>query len=104
MLVGVNATADATKRLSVTSRAALFNAETDDLRLTLNKVAAGDSASALFQTGWSGRAEFGTTGDDDFHVEASPDGAAWTEALVIDKGDGTLSLVSGSIGTPDKAW
>jgi len=62
-LVGVNATADTTNRLSVTAPAALFNAETDDFNAKLNKVAAGDTASFQFQQGFTTYAEFGLTGE-----------------------------------------
>ena len=40
-------------------------------------------ASFLFQTDYSGRAEFGLAGDDDFHVKVSPDGSSWVEALHV---------------------
>jgi hypothetical protein len=91
-LVGVNATADATNRLAVKSPAALFDQESGDHRLKINKAAAGDTASLLFQSGYSGRAEFGLAGDDDWHVKVSPDGAAWVEALKVDAATGRVSL------------
>lgn len=68
-LVGVNATADTTNRLAVSSPATLFSHEGAGHQLKVNKNVAGDTASLLYQTGFSGRAEFGTTGDDDFHVK-----------------------------------
>ncbi len=91
-LVGVNATADTTNRLSVASPAALLNHEGNGHQLKINKNAAGDTASLLYQTGFSGRAEFGTTGDDDFHVKVSPDGSTFHEAIVVDKDTGAVSL------------
>ncbi len=89
-LVGVNATADATNRLSVSSPASLFNHEGAGHQLKINKDAAGDTASVLFQTDFSGRAEFGLAGDDDFHVKVSPDGSIWHEAIVIDRASGRV--------------
>lgn len=89
--LGINAAADTTNRLSVTSPAVLLNGETDDIQLKLNKQDAGDSASVLFQTGFSGRAEFGLTGDDDFHMKVSPDGGVYYDAVVIDKDTGDIS-------------
>ena len=74
-LWGVNATADATTRLAVSAAASLFNHAGADHRLELNKAAACDTASLLFQTGWSGRAEIGLAGDDDLHVKVSADGS-----------------------------
>ena len=91
-MVGVNATADATNRLTVKSPATLFDEETGDHRLKINKAAAGDTASLVFQSGYSGRAEFGLAGDDDWHVKVSADGAAWTEALTVDRATGRVRL------------
>jgi len=63
-----------------------------DLRVKLNKEAAGDTASLLLQSGHSGRAEIGLTGDDDLHIKVSPDGAAWHEAILIDRATGEVSF------------
>lgn len=90
--LGINATADTTNRLAVSSAAILFNHAGDGVQLKLNKDGAADTASILFQTGFSGRAEMGTTGDDDFHFKVSPDGAAFHEAILIDKDTGAVSL------------
>lgn len=89
---GVNATADTTNRLAVSSDASLFNHAGSDHRLKLNKAAAGNTASVLFQSNWSGRAEFGLAGNDDFRVKVSPDGSAWHDALAIDAASGGTSL------------
>lgn len=82
-LVGVNATADTTNRLSVSSPATLFNHDGAGHQLKLNKAGAAQTASHLFQTAFSGRAEIGTTGDDNFHIKVSSDGSIWREALVV---------------------
>jgi len=89
---GVNATPDTTNRLAVSSPASLFNHVGNGHQVKLNKAAAGDTASFLFQTGFSGRAEIGLTGDDNFHFKVSPDGAAWTDAIVIDRTTGAVAL------------
>ncbi|CAN0437397.1 unnamed protein product, partial [Scytosiphon promiscuus] len=49
-------------------------------------------ASLLFQTNYSGRAEFGLTGDDDFHMKVSPDGTTFYDGIVIDKDTGTVTF------------
>ena len=90
--LGVNATADDTNRLAVSSPATLFNHAGGDHRLKLNKNAPGDTASLLYQSNWSGRAEMGLTGSDDFRINVSGDGAAWKPALVIDRMSGAVSL------------
>ncbi len=93
-LFGVNTTADVTNKLSVASDAALFShdsAGTGDMRIKVNKSATAKTASHLFQVGFSGRAEFGLTGDDDFHLKVSPDNFTTTyEALRVDKDKGDL--------------
>ena len=91
-LLGVNTSADTTNRLSVKSPASLFDHAGSDHRVTVNKAAGADTASLLFQTGYSGRAEFGTVGDDNFRIKVSPDGAAWTDALTIDKATGRVGV------------
>ena len=91
-LLGVNATADATNRLAVASEAALFNNAGGDMRLTLNKAAAGDDTSLTMQTAFSTRAQIGLTGDDDLHVKVSADGATFTEALTVDRATGDVRI------------
>ena len=89
---GVNATADTTNRLALSSDASLFNHAGGDHRLKINKNAAGNTASLLFQSNWSGRAEFGLAGDDDFRLKVSADGSAWHDALAIDRASGGVAL------------
>jgi hypothetical protein len=91
-LLGVEATADSTNRLSVSSPAALFNHAGNGVQVKLNKNAASDTASFLYQTDWSGRAELGTAGDDNFHFKVSADGSSWTDALVIDRSSGLATV------------
>jgi hypothetical protein len=93
--VGINASADETNKLAIASAASLFNHAGNGHQQKINKAAAGDTASVLYQTGFSGRAEMGTTGDDDFHFKVSPDGSAWNEAILIDKDTGEVSFPSG---------
>jgi hypothetical protein len=99
-LLGVNAIADATNKLSVASSAVLFNNVGNGVQVKVNKNAAADTASFLFQTNFSGRAEFGTTGDDDFHFKVSADGSAWFEALIINRTNGVISLPQGLSAFP----
>jgi len=90
--VGVNASFDETNRLVVSALATLLTHEGAGHQLKINKAAAGDTASLLFQTDWSGRAEMGTAGNDDFTVKVSPDGSAWHEALVLDRTNGNAVM------------
>jgi hypothetical protein len=97
--LGVNATADDTNRLSVRSAAALFSAipaadgGSGDMRFVIDKEADADTASLIFQSAWSGRAEIGLAGDTDLVVKVSADGSTWTEAIRIDKTTGHATIL-----------
>lgn len=95
---GINAVADHVNRLAVAAPATLLNHEGAGHQLKINKSVSGDTASLLFQTGFSGRAEMGTGGDDDFRVKVSPDGSNWIEAMVIERATGAVRLP----GTPGR--
>jgi hypothetical protein len=82
-LLGVNTSADDTNKLAVAATAVLFTHIGAGIQHKLNKKASGDTASFLFQTNWSGRAEIGLTGDDNFHFKVSPDGGVWHDALIL---------------------
>jgi hypothetical protein len=95
-LLGIGTTADATNPFSAKLNKALWTAKTaaeggdGDLRYTMNKEAAADVLSLLLQRGFSGRAELGLIGDDDFTLKVSPDGSTWHTGLVVDKDDGRV--------------
>jgi hypothetical protein len=97
-LVGVNATADTTNRLAVSSPATLFNHAGAGHQAKINKNAATDTASILFQTGFSGRAEMGTTGSDDYAFKVSPDGATWFDVIQINRANGVVTFPNTSLG------
>ncbi len=90
--LGVSATPDATNRLAVSSPATLLNHAGAGHQLKLNKATVADTASLLFQTGFSARAEIGTAGADDFSVKVSADGAAFNTALVAAAASGEVTL------------
>lgn len=99
--LGINATADDTNRLAVRSPAVLLDHAGGGHQVKVNKAAAGDTASVLFQTGYSGRAEFGTTGSDGFEIKVSPDGASWFQAMIVDAATGGVTFPnSGLVGQP----
>lgn len=81
--LGINTTADSTNRLSVNSDAVLFNHNGTTSQIKVNKNATANTASHLFQVGFSGRAEFGLIASDDFLMKTSPDGSAFTTGLTI---------------------
>lgn len=91
-LLGVNATADVANKLTVSSAATLLNHTGAGHQLKINKNGIGDTASVLFQTNFHGRAEFGLTGDDHFHLKVSADGIAWHEAMVVNADTGHVTF------------
>ncbi|MGN6311146.1 MAG: DUF2793 domain-containing protein [Xanthobacteraceae bacterium] len=96
--LGVNTTASTPNLLSVKSNAALLTAITTadggsgDARLQIAKEATGNTASVVFSDNYSGRAEFGLTGDDHFRLKVSPNGASWQSAFTIDKTTANVSF------------
>ncbi len=94
---GVNAEGDATNRLTVKSDAVLHSHDdvtpgSGDVRHVLNKADSAGTASFVFQSDYSGRAELGLTGSDDFAFKVSPDGVTFHEALRIDRNTGAVTL------------
>ena len=75
--VGINTIADATNRLSISAPATLLSHEGGGHQIKVNKAAAGDTASLLFQSNWSGHAEMGLNGSNHWSLKISPDGVSW---------------------------
>ncbi|MEC7761059.1 MAG: DUF2793 domain-containing protein [Pseudomonadota bacterium] len=100
--VGVNTTSDATNRLAVSAPATLLNHEGAGHQLKINKAALSDTASLLFQTNWSGRAEMGLAGNDAFSIKVSADGSAWAEVLNVGPSDGVVTTgnMVGTVANP----
>lgn len=95
LTLGVNTSADTTNRLSVASDATLLSHAGSNHRLKVNKAADTDTASLLFQSGFTGHAEMGLTGGTDFALRVSADGSTFTDALSADAATGTLSAPAG---------
>ncbi len=101
-LLGVGATADATNPLLAKLNGAAFTAlrategGSGDLRVKLDKEQASATASQIYQTNWSGRAETGLMGDDRYRIKVSPDGASWKEALNVDPATGRVFFPNGA--------
>ncbi len=108
--LGVGVVADASHPLSAKLNGALFTALSSaeggsgDLRLTLNKSSAANTASQIYQDGYSGRAETGLCGDDHFHVRVSSDGAVWRDAINVDPATGLVSFPAGVAGGLNTIW
>ncbi|MDH6295725.1 Protein of unknown function [Agrobacterium fabrum] len=91
--LGIGTDADANNRMALASPASLFTHAQNDgsHRLTVNKAGKADTASLLFQSGWSGRAELGLAGSDGFSIKTSRDGTSWHTALLC-SGEGRVSM------------
>jgi hypothetical protein len=102
-LLGVGTTADSGNPFSAKLNNALWVAKTvaeggdGNLRYKLSKESASKTLSFLLQDNFSGRAEFGLTGDDDFHFKVSANGSAWVDALRLDKTTGLMTHADGVV-------
>ncbi|GAA5666651.1 hypothetical protein Brsp07_05167 [Brucella sp. NBRC 14130] len=93
-MLGVHATADAVNRLAISSDASLFNHAGAGHQVKVNKQAVTDTASLLYQTNWTGFAEMGLNGSNDFSVKVSSDTGQWREAIRIDHATGNVAVGS----------
>lgn len=93
--LGVSADADDINRLTVSSDASLFDNAGAGHQVKVNKAAAGNTASLLFQTGYSGRAEMGTVGSDAFTIKVSPDGTTFLTGMTIEPATGKVVAAHG---------
>ena len=83
------AVTDDHNRLAVQAGGSLFNHDGDNHRLAINRNTAVDTASILFQTGFSGNAEIGLAGDGSWRLKLSGDGVSWTTVLAAHPGGTT---------------
>lgn len=90
--MAINGTVNADKRLAVTADRSLFNHEGNGHQITVNKSKPSDTASFLFQSNFSGRAEIGTTGDENLHIKVSPSDSNWMQALTVDSQTGAVKM------------
>ncbi|MEM9333057.1 MAG: DUF2793 domain-containing protein [Pseudomonadota bacterium] len=86
--LGINGEASQSERFVVQSDSVLFNHDGTDHRMKLNKKSVPDIASIILQTNFSGRAELGLSGDDDFTLRVSEDGVQWQDAVRINHKSG----------------
>lgn len=94
--VGIATQSDATNRLAVSGDATLLSHDGAGHQVKVNKSTPGDTASLLFQTGWSGRAEMGTAGSDGFAIKVSSDGSTWNTSIEIDPNTGVSAFPAGA--------
>lgn len=96
--IGIGAVADTYNRLAVKAEAAFLSAQdggSGDTRFSLNKTAKPNTASLVFNSTWSARAEMGLSGNDDFAIKVSSDGSQWKSAASFDSASGEFTLQQG---------
>lgn len=96
-MLGISTTADEANRLAVASAATLLTHAGEGHQLKINKASAGATASLLFQDNWSGRAEMGLAGTDDFEIKVSADGSTFFSALRATAATGSVALPQGAV-------
>jgi len=102
-LAGIGTAADGTNNFAAKLNNALWTSRstdeggTGDLRYVMNKQASTNTLSLLMQSAYSGRAELGLAGSDDFSLKVSADGASWRNALMVNKTTGVVRLPCNNI-------
>ena len=86
--LGINASADATNKLTVAAMRTLLTHAGNGHQLVVNKNVPADTASLVFQTGYSGRAEIGLIGSDTLAFKVSDNGSTWKSAFTINAATG----------------
>lgn len=94
-LLGVNASATQDTRFGVASNDSFLTHEGTSHRLSINKATAEDTGSLIFKTNWTGHAEMGLAGGNDFSIKVTADGMNWNDGLVFEAQSGKVSFPSG---------
>jgi hypothetical protein len=101
-LIGIGTAPDPSNVLSAYGASALFNGT--NFSLTINKGAAGDTASLIFEDAFSGRAQLGLSGSDNFSFKVSANGSAWTTAIALDAATGAPTFANQRTAVADAAY
>ena len=103
--IGIGTGADSVNPFAAKLNNALFSAQYSseggdgNLRLKVNKENTAQTASLVFQDNWSGRAEFGLLGNDNFGLKISSDGTNWATAFYVNSATNTVKF-NGNIDFP----
>jgi hypothetical protein len=100
--VGVGTAPDPNNPLSVYGSSALFNGT--NFNVTVNKAASSDTASLIFEDAFSGRAQMGLNGSDNFSFKVSPNGSSWITAIALDATTGAATLADQRTAVSDAAY
>ena len=100
--VGIGTAADPSNPLSVYGASALFNGA--NFSFTINKSASANTASVLFQDGFSARAQIGLLGSDNFAFKVSPNGSSYSTGLIFDAATGAPTFGNARTAVSDAAY
>ena len=101
-LLSVGTAPDPSNVLSVAGASALFNGA--NFSVYLNKSAAANTCSFVFEDAFSARAQMGLNGSDNFSFKVSPNGSSWTNSLVFDATTGTPTFANQRTPISDTAY
>ncbi|MEO0943215.1 MAG: hypothetical protein AAFY06_00035 [Pseudomonadota bacterium] len=90
--LGVNTDPDTTNQFAIKSAATLFDHAGAGHQQKINKASASDTAAVLFQTNFSGRAEMGLAGDDDWRLKVSSDGSTFRDSMLVTGNSGKVAF------------
>ena len=107
--LGLNAVADSANRLTSAAQGTLLTHDGAGHQVKVNKASTGDTASVVFQEDYTGHAEMGLVGSNDFNIKVSPDGSTFLSALAINSvsaitnatclTSGTITIAKDAVGT-----
>lgn len=105
-LLGINASATQETRFGVSSNNSFLTHEGTNHRLSINKATEENTGSLIFKTNWTGHAEMGLVGNNDFSIKVTSDGVSWNDGLVVASETGKVRFPAGIenpqlSGTPD---
>ena len=105
-LLGINASATQDTRFGVSSNESFLTHEGTSHRLSINKATAEDTGSLIFKTDWTGHAEMGLAGNNNFSIKVTSDGVNWNDGLILVGETGKVKFPAGIenpqlSGTPD---
>ena len=93
---------DPNNALSVSGTSALFNGS--NFNLAINKSAVGNTASIIFEDGFSARAQMGLNGSDNYSFKVSPNGSTFVTALALDAATGAATFANLRTAVADAAY
>jgi hypothetical protein len=90
--IGLNTTTSSTQRIRSASNETLLSHDGTSHLLKVNKASGTDTASLVFQSGLSTRAEIGNIGSQTLRIRVSPDGSTFFDGVLIDQTNGVVSV------------